>query len=419
MKASRSEAVYLPNRLKFVVLRDPPPTHTPGAHYFSIDELLIYWNFFLDFGPLNLGQMYRFCALLNGKLNAPEHQGKVLYFYASAHPHRRTNAAVLIACWSIIYLGWTPEQAHAPLRQLNVSFALFHDASPCQCTFEVKVLDCLEAVHLALRHRFFNYETFDAAEYEHYEAVEHGDLNWLVDGKFLAFAGPHDKRSNQDGYPTLTPGDYCPYFRQKNVSLVVRLNKPYYDKRTFLDNGCDFVDLYYLDGSNPPMRILNKFLQMAEATPGAVAVHCKAGLGRTGTCIGAYLMKHYEFTAEQIIAWMRICRPGSVIGPQQQFMAELQPALWQQGLLHRQSLVDAARRTSAGASARDDEEETPRRSRRLLQGHAPGESLASTMGSLALAGARSLDGGHSDKHEPSQGDLLRTRRAANSPCGKF
>lgn len=30
-----------------------------------------------------------------------------------------------------------------------------------------------------------------------------------------------------------------------------------------------------------------------------------AGLGRTGTLIGAYLMKHYKFAAHEVIAWIR------------------------------------------------------------------------------------------------------------------
>ncbi len=46
-------------------------------------------------------------------------------------------------------------------------------------------------------------------------------------------------------------------------------------------------------------------------------MHCKAGLGRTGTLIACYMMKHYQMTAAECIAWLRIVRPGSVIGPQQ------------------------------------------------------------------------------------------------------
>jgi hypothetical protein len=42
-------------------------------------------------------------------------------------------------------------------------------------------------------------------------------------------------------------------------------------------------------------------------------------------------MKHYMFSAAEAIAWMRVCRPGMVIGPQQQFLEELQPIMWQEG----------------------------------------------------------------------------------------
>lgn len=47
-----------------------------------------------------------------------------------------------------------------------------------------------------------------------------------------------------------------------------------------------------------------------------------AGLGRTGSLIGAYIMKHHRFTALETIAWLRLCRPGSVIGHQQQWLEE-------------------------------------------------------------------------------------------------
>jgi cell division cycle 14 len=131
--------------------------------------------------------------------------------------------------------------------------------------------------------------------------VEYGDLNWIVEGKFLAFAGPHDVRSSSPegvcvgvcvcvcawprsvaaavcvtgvvhgryaGYHTLCPDDYIPYFKKKNVTLVVRLNKKYYNEKKFTDAGIDHVELYYLDGSTPPDHLLKRFIELCEQTPG-------------------------------------------------------------------------------------------------------------------------------------------------------
>lgn len=70
---------------------------------------------------------------------------------------------------------------------------------------------------------------------------------------------------------------------------------------------------------------------------GALAVHCKAGLGRTGVLICAYLIKHHGFTAEEAIGYIRICRPGSVIGPQQNYLVSKAKQLQQEGKAHQEA----------------------------------------------------------------------------------
>jgi protein-tyrosine phosphatase len=162
-----------------------------------------------------------------------------------------------------------------------------------------------------------------------------------MDGKIMAFAGPSYKKTiSPEGYCTLAPSDYIPYFQQKKVALVIRLNKKNYDEQEFTNAGIHHLEQFYLDGSCPPMKILHKVVAEMESVPPnkAFAVHCKAGLGRTGTCIGAYIMKHYRFTAPECIAWMRICRPGMVIGPQQQFLQELESTMWQEGDMMRSNI---------------------------------------------------------------------------------
>lgn len=82
-------------------------------------------------------------------------------------------------------------------------------------------------------------------------------------------------------------------FKHFDVTRVIRLNEAKYDRNKFLRNGIDHSDLFFIDGSTPPESIVREFLDIAEREPGAMAIHCKAGLGRTGTLIGLYAMKHF------------------------------------------------------------------------------------------------------------------------------
>lgn len=77
------------------------------------------------------------------------------------------------------------------------------------------------------------------------------------------------------GYPLHAPETYFPYFRKRNVTTIVRLNKKIYDAKRFTDAGFDHYDLFFPDGSIPSDAITLKFIAIAEQARGAVAVHCK------------------------------------------------------------------------------------------------------------------------------------------------
>ena len=128
-----------------------------------------------------------------------------------------------------------------------------------------------------------------------------------------------------------TPKEYVPIFKKLGVTSVVRLNNHTYNANDFKEQNIQHTDLFFTDGTCPPKEIVDKFLKLAEEEKGAIAIHCKAGLGRTGTLIACYAIKHYHFNAADFLGWIRLCRPGSILGPQQYFLLEIEESLKMQG----------------------------------------------------------------------------------------
>ena len=168
-----------------------------------------------------------------------------------------------------------------------------------------------------------------------------GDFNW-VSPHFLAFASPQTSHiapipvtsPEYADLPTCIPEIFAAnlssplenvlaHFVARDIGLVVRLNSPLYCPSYFTALGVAHVDMIFEDGTCPPLPLVRKFIKLAQDMidrKRGIAVHCKAGLGRTGCLIGAYLIYRYGFTANEVIAFMRFMRPGMVVGPQQHWL---------------------------------------------------------------------------------------------------
>jgi len=230
--------------------------------------------------------------MLDNLLADPRVAHKRIVHCCSQKSQKRANAACLICAYQVLVLGRSAKEAFEPFRHLSKPFLPFRDAARGECAFQLTIEDCLLGLQKSVECHWFDWRKFDVFSYEYFGMVEEGDMNWIIPGKFMAFPEPCSQHVDADGYPALTPEDYSDLFVQAGISLVVRLNKKSYDEGRFINQGIKHVDLEFRDGSVPPQEIVSKFLYIAEKETGAMAVHCKAGLGRTGTLIGLYAMKH-------------------------------------------------------------------------------------------------------------------------------
>lgn len=106
---------YIKNVLYFATVRQGKILkHTADTHYFSIDDELIYENYYSDFGPLNIGCVYKYCKLLNDKLKSYINKQYIVH-YTSIDPKKKANAAFLMGCYGVLYLSLQPKDALKPL----------------------------------------------------------------------------------------------------------------------------------------------------------------------------------------------------------------------------------------------------------------------------------------------------------------
>ena len=322
---------------------------------FTLDGSISYQGYCDDFGPMNMSCIIDFVRLLEAKLNgSPD---RMIAFCVDHGKRSLTNAVFLLGAYMILRMDKPSDAVSESFLWLHTDqVEPYRDATYSRPDFALELIDCWRGLEKGMQRgwvRFggsnFLWGEIDVEEYSHYDNPANGDLQEVVPGKFVALKGPVATLNNCDyhdgtnGSRSFSPAFYTEILRGMGVTTVVRLNEPRYAAETLTSQGFAHHSLEFPDCTCPPDAVVAAFLRIIDAAPGAVAVHCHAGLGRTGTLIALYLMRSCGFSALEAMGWLRIMRPGSVIGEQQHYLCAVDAAL------------QARRRRASGAAAASEQ----------------------------------------------------------------
>jgi atypical dual specificity phosphatase len=131
-------------------------------------------------------------------------------------------------------------------------------------------------------------------------------LDWLLPDSVAACVYPDAERG-------------LPGVARMGVTVLVNLHEQPHDEDALARHGLRQVHLPVRDFTPPSPEQIETGIDAIEEAVAAgqrVAVHCAAGLGRTGTLLACYLVRQ-GMNPDDAITRVRQVRPGSVETPEQ------------------------------------------------------------------------------------------------------
>ena len=238
-----------------------------------------------------------------------------------------------MATYAILRLNWKADKVNSMLLEsIPARLAFFRDYHG-ESSYKLNIIDCLMGLHTGCKvNKWFT--SFGQTKFP-LSTNSHLDMNWIMPGVFLAFKDPTINRSKEHRSVSKA---IIKELKRCGIKVIVRLNSndhntnfEYYGKSyypsDFKKEQFFHYDIPFRDVGTPTVVQAHQFVNLCERNGAGIAVHCHAGLGRTATMIGCYMIKHFNFTSRSACGWLKLCRRGSVMGPQHFFLDKYQMEL--------------------------------------------------------------------------------------------
>jgi cell division cycle 14 len=290
-----------------------------------------------DFGPLNLASIVDFIRALEKEFS--DYPDCKIVFCVDEGRRVLTNAVFLLGAYMILKLHMQPAQVAAHFQWLDPSqVAPYRDATFHKPDFSLRLIDCWRGLARGKDHGWVQYEAegymwgaVDVDEYRHYDHPANGDVHQIIPGELIALPSPEEMAGDfcdgPDGRRAFSPAYIADLLRDMDVQTLVRLGPARYDASPMAARGIRVIDIPCPENCRPPDAAVAAFVRAVGAAAGAVAVHCATGRAQTGALAALHLMRAHGFTAREAMGWVRIMRPGSVVGEQQHFLCDVGDAL--------------------------------------------------------------------------------------------